>query len=294
LFSSGQTSKQGYDRLYDISKTSPYNIKNNPNSVERAYTSRNIRTLDSNINPNKNYGLAGNGRPDKINVLTVLGKDKKIGHQLLSGYTEWSPYDDDLIAFFFYDVVNEKHIPFRATIKGLTETNNALWDELKFIGRADALYSYSGFTRNLSFSFTVLINSLIELAPTWQRISYMASAVKPSNYTRKTQNDGITNRFIIPPMFMLTIGDLYKYHPIVITTMNINVPEDAAWETISEDSSDNWSYLSDIIKSNKVSKGDIGQVPREVEISVTCNVLEKERAIVAGNHYGNKLYASQL
>lgn len=292
LLSSGQPSKQGYDRLYDIAKT-PYNMKNNPNSVESAYYNGNIRTLDSIINPNKNYGMAGNSRPDKINTLTVLGKDKKVKDNLIAGYTEWKPYDDDLIAFFFYDVVNEKYIPFRATVKNLSEANNALWDELRFIGRSDALYSYTGFTRNLSFNFTVVINSLVELWPTWQRINYLASSVKPSNYTKKTQNDGVTNRFIIPPMFMLTIGDLYKYQPIVITTVAVNIPEGASWETVPENSTEDWSYLGKIIKSSKVKKEHIGQVPREIEISIACNVLEKERAQVGGCHYGHAV-RSQL
>lgn len=286
LLSSGQPSKQGYDRLHDIAKT-PYNMKNNANSVESAYYNGNIRTLDSLINPNKNYGLAGNGRPDKINTLTVLNKDKKIKDNLIAGYTEWKPYDDDLIAFFFYDVVNEKYIPFRATVKNLSEANNALWDELRFIGRSDALYSYTGFTRNLSFNFTIVINSLIELWPTWQKINYLASSVKPSNYTKKSQNDGITNRFIIPPMFMLTIGDLYKYQPVVIATVSINIPEGASWETVPENSMEDWSYMAKIIKSTKVTKEKIGQVPREIEVSIACNVLEKERAQVGGNHYGH-------
>lgn len=286
LLSSGKPSKQGYDRLHDMAKT-PYNMKNNVNSVESAYYNGNVRTLDSIINPNKNYGMAGNGRPDKINTLTVLDKDKKIKSKLMSGYTEWNPYDDDLIAFFFYDVVNEKYIPFRATVKNLSEANNAMWDPLRFIGRADEVYTYTGFNRNLSFSFTVVINSLVELWPTWQRINYLASSVKPSNYTKKIQNDGVTNRFMIPPMFMLTIGDLYKYQPIVITTVSVNIPEGASWETVPENSSEDWSYLGKIIKSTKVNGDKIGQVPREIEINVACNVLEKERAKVGGNHYGH-------
>ena len=42
-----------------------------------------------------------------------------------------------------------------------------------------------------------------------------------------------------------------------------------------------------IIKSTKIIGTKIGQVPREVEISVACNVLEKERAQVGGCHYGH-------
>lgn len=286
LLSSGQTSKSGYERLYEMSANPYSNLKNNPNSIESEYIRENIRTLDFSINGAKNYGFASVGRPDTINTLVVLDDDRKIKDQLISGYTEWNPYDDDLIAFFFYDVVNKKYIPFRATVKGISESNNALWDELRFMGRADAIYSYTGFTRNLSFSFTVVVNSLIELLPVWNRINYLASSVKPSGYTTKNQDDKITNRFVIPPMFMLTIGDLYKYQPIVITTVSVNIPENAVWELVPEKSVSDWSHLANIIKST-VTNGRVGQVPREIEISIACNVLEKERPEVGGNHFGH-------
>ena len=115
----------------------------------------------------------------------------------------------------------------------------------------------------------------------------MASAVKPSNYTTGQNIYQSFNRFIVPPMFMLTIGDLYKFQPIVITSLNVNIPEDASWETLNEDNSRNWSYLNGLITSPNLGK-NYGQLPREVEISVTCNLLEKERAVVGGSHFGHE------
>lgn len=295
VLSSGNTSKQGYDRLYDTVKKvhsrldsgAGNHLNEGANTVQSTYAKSKSRTLDALMNPSKNFGFSGVGRPDRMNSLSVLNKDKKIIENLLSNYTEWKPYEDDLIAFFFYDVVNEKYIPFRATVRNLSESNNANWEELKFLGRADALYSYSGFTRNLAFSFTVVVNSLLELHPVWKRLNYLASSVKPSGYTKKVQNDGITNRFIIPPMFMVTIGDLYKYQPIIITAVTINIPDSAVWEIVPENSVEPWSHMADMIKSSKVGNDKIGQMPREIEVSVTCNLLEKERPIVGGNHFGH-------
>lgn len=284
VFSSGEFSKQGYDRLYDIAKT-PFNMKNSPDSVESAYYNKNIRTLHKSINANKNYGFSETGRADTINTITILKDDRKIKDQYVSGYTEWKPYEDDLIAFFFYDVVNGRYIPFRAIIKNLTETNNAAWEAQKFIGRADSLYSYTGFTRNLSFGFNVVASSLVELFPIWKRISYIASAVKPSGYTKKQYGE-ITDRFITPPMFMITIGDLYKYQPVVINNVTVSIPDGALWETMPENSTEDWSYLAGII-TTKVPKERIAQLPREIEVTVTCDILEKERPEVGGNHYGH-------
>ena len=235
---------------------------------------------------------------DGINLLGVLGKDRKVltgdttDDALNAAYPnwvdgQWKPYENDIIAFFFYDVVNDKYIPFRATVKAISEGNTAFWDELRFIGRADQLYSYNGFSRTLSFSFNVVINSVNELLPSWKKINYIASAVKPSNYTTGQIINQKFNRFIVPPMFMLTIGDLYKFQPMVITSININIPDDASWETLNQDNSREWTYLNGIIRAPNLGK-NYGQLPREAEIAVTCNLLEKERAIVGGSHFGHE------
>ena len=88
-------------------------------------------------------------------------------------------------------------------------------------------------------------------------------------------------------MFMLTIGDLYKFQPMVITSININIPDDASWETLNQDNSREWTYLNGIIRAPNLGK-NYGQLPREAEIAVTCNLLEKERAIVGGSHFGHE------
>jgi len=181
-------------------------------------------------------------------------------------------------------VVNQKYIPFRATVKGISETGTALWEEMKFVGRADMIYSYTGFTRNLAFTFTIVINSLSELLPTWKRINYMASSIKPSNYVQI--GGAAYNKFIVPPMFMINIGDLYKYQPCVITSVAVVVPEDAIWETLNDENSREWSYLNGMIRSPAAGK-KYAQFPREAEINITCNLLEKERPIVGGANFGH-------
>jgi hypothetical protein len=228
------------------------------------------------------------GHFDAINTLTVLDKDKKINNSKLKGWDTWVPTLDDQIAFCFYDVVNEKYIPFRATIKGLSENGNVSWEELSFIGRGDKIYSYGGFNRNLSLNFTVVIGSIVELAPTWQRINYLTTLIKPSNYTKANMTvngDTVYNRFMVPPMVMLTIGDMYKDQPILIQAITTTIPDDASWETLTEDNiGPNWEYLSSYIKAPGVL---FGQLPRTVDIQMTLILLEKERAIVGGANFGH-------
>jgi hypothetical protein len=284
--------KIGYDRIVGMKK--PKDPETNYQySVLKEYRD-NIRVLENQHtnNPKENsLKMASSRQFDGLNTLTVLDGDKSIKkeNQKIAGWTNWQPYKDDLIAFYFYDVVNDKYIPFRATIRGLQETDSANWEELSFIGRADRLYSYSGFNRSLSFSFTVCINSIIELAPTWQRINYLMSLVKPSSYTRNSKlqpEADIYTRYMVPPMVMITIGDMYKNQPIVLAGVGLNVPETALWETLNEENSSEWSYLANYIKSPNLGKL-YGQLPKTVDLSVNAYVLEKERAIVGAAHFGH-------
>lgn len=307
LISSGAANNNGYDKIFNVKNKSDVSTGINYKlGVLQDY--RQIVTLDDTVGsnnpskPSKRFSSAG--KYDAINTLNVLSKkniqslnsstpNKNWTNLKLKGWEtrQWNPSSDDQIAFYFYDVVNEKYIPFRATVKGLSESGNASWEELQFIGRADKVYSYGGFNRNLSLTFTVVIGSIAELAPTWQRINYLTTLIKPANYTTATdiskgQSNQSMNRFMVPPMIMMTIGDLYKDQPILIQSITTTVPDDSSWETLNEDNmgSLDWQYLASYIKSPGVL---YGQLPRTVDISLGLALLEKERAIVGGANFGN-------
>lgn len=91
----------------------------------------------------------------------------------------------DLILFYFYDLKNEIYIPFRATISSIADHNTADWETIKYMGRADSLYIYKGFTREVTFSFKVYANSILELIPMWKRVNYLVGLTRPSGYTSR-------------------------------------------------------------------------------------------------------------
>ena len=243
-----------------------------------AYTNRKTNTLKINKGIDTNI-------PDSINLKGIINK--------LTGFSssnpdDYNPYVDDLIAFYFHDMVNDKYIPFRATIKGIQESLQADWNEVKYINRADKLYSYGGFNRTLNFTFTVVITSIKELLPTWKRINYFAGLVKPANYT----DGNIYSRFAIPPLINFTVGDMYKNQPAVITQIGISIPDDANWETLSENTAKdyNWFYgehksIKRIVWDN--SKNKYAQFPNQCDISVNMNLLEKELSHTGGANYGD-------
>jgi hypothetical protein len=220
---------------------------------------------------------------DKINLLTVLneedvGLDKK-----------YNGNNDDIIKFYFHDLVNNKYIPFRATITGLNENYNGDWTAIEYIGRADKLQSYKGFSRTIGFKFNVVANTIKELLPMWQRINYLVGLTKPANYTQGGQsNSNVYSRFIIPPLVKFTIGDIYKNQPGVIKSIGLNIPENCVWETVSEETSAkfDWSYLNGRIQWQD-SIGKVAQFPRECELNINMDLLEKERPVVGGTNFGD-------
>lgn len=269
----------GYNRLFKVRTSNPTLCKDYPGGVMKDYKDKNIRMIDNSVAENNDLsiGFSTSKTVDNINILEVIPKEIKDDIQL------WDPYHDDLIAFYFYDVVNKQYIPFRATIKGLSEAGNSSWEEMSFIGRGDKVYSYGGFTRNLSFTFKIVIGSIAELIPTWQRINYLTTLIKPSNYTTAV-NNSVMNRMMVPPMVILTVGDMYKDQPILIQTITTTIPDDASWETLNANNSTQWDYLARFINAPGIL---YGQLPREIDISINAFLLEKERAIVGGANFGH-------
>ena len=290
LLMNGST-EYNYDRLFQTKDKNQTPSQYKFGSL-KAYQNSGARLVSADIAKGKSYNLPTAGRFDAINVLNVL--DGKTARNEPSGDTEadvnrtaaWEPYTADFVALFFYDVVNDKYIPFRASIKGLNESGNASWGELPFIGRADKVYTYGGFNRNASFTLKIVINSIKELAPTWQRINYINTAYKPANYTKAPAGGSSRyDRFMVPPMFFLTLGDFYRDQPILIQSVVTTVPDDAIWETQNEDNQEGgWNYLAGWIKSPNTK---YGQVPREVDLAFTVTLLEKERAVVGGANFGH-------
>ena len=241
---------------------------------------------------------------DYVNSLEVLSQgdfDKYYGNS-----TKYKAYGPDIIKFYFYDIVNQKYIPFNATVKGIQDINSADWEQVDYLGRPDKLFNYKGFTREINFSFVVNAHSVKELMPMWKRINYLTGLIQPSNYTSQ-QYGG----FMVPPMTQLTVGDFYKNHYVIIRTCNISIPEDASWETLPEEinkSIENWYWgpngsfkwgsgnptINNLnsATSKGSSIGRVAQLPMTTEITMQMSVLSKDRAEVGRSLWGDAIVST--
>ena len=218
------------------------------------------------VNLESRRGFSSVGKPDEINILFPI---EDIDGSGLPGVLK-SPDSNsskDLIYFYFYDVANKVYLPFRATIDSISDNNAVEWEDFQYIGRADHLYIYRGFTRDMNFNFTVHANSVFELQPMWHRINYLTGLTRPAKYTPSSIPTG---EFIVPPLVKLRIGDLYVDLPIVIRSVGLTVPDSAIWELTS---GKNYSYRG-ISSANATT----AQLPMTCQLQINAAVLEKTRS----------------
>ena len=113
----------------------------------------------------------------------------------------------------------------------ITDNMSAGWDSFKYLGRAEEFYNYTGFSREVSFSFTVAAQSKPELSLMYQKLNYLQSSLTP--------NYNITDGFMRGNIHQLTLGGYFYEQPGVLTTLNYTMPQDSPWEIgIPADSAD--------------------------------------------------------
>ena len=150
-------------------------------------------------------------------------------------------------------------IHFRAIFDGAISDNmSANWDSFKYLGRAEEFYNYTGFSRDISFGFTVVAQSKPELSLMYQKLNYLQSSLTP-NYNS-------TDGFMRGNIHQLTIGGYFYEQPGVITTLNYTMPGDSTWEIGIPSDFENSETSSD----NSGIKGDpsVKELTHRIEVSI--------------------------
>lgn len=239
----------------------------------------------------KNLGFktgvsSGNGSIDattgKIVVSELTGEESgpiQDLQEMLSG----NVWQEQIISFWFKDVINGIYLPFSSTVKGISDSHAVDWEEVQYLGRPDKVFNYKGFTRDLSFTFIAYCMSVRDLEPLWRKINYLVGLARPSNFT--------DTGFFVPPLVELRMGDLYHNQPIILRTISITIPDDASWELLSSATAN--SIYRYGIGRNEIVIDNVryAQVPTRIEVSVNASVLEKDVPRARNFHFGDKSLA---
>jgi hypothetical protein len=112
-------------------------------------------------------------------------------------------------------------IHFRAFIDSFSDSYTADWTANKYMGRGEDFYTYNGFGRTISLSFTVAAQSKQELIPMYQKLNYLASNLTP---------DYSPSGYMRGPLVQLTMGGYLYEQAGFITALTYDVPQDTTWE----------------------------------------------------------------
>lgn len=116
---------------------------------------------------------------------------------------------------------NNTYIHFRSYIDGLTDTFGAEWGTQRYMGRGENFYFYTGFNRDISFTFKVPVLSKYEQQSVYSKLNYLASIMAP-NYS--------SGGFMRGNLIKLTIGDYLMDVPGVLTGITYTVNNEAGWD----------------------------------------------------------------
>tara|TARA_B100001094_G_scaffold263692_1_gene265387 strand:+ start:1989 stop:3152 length:1164 start_codon:yes stop_codon:yes gene_type:complete len=243
-----------------------------------------IKSIDENIdNFVKNIFNRANGGT-QTNAVTYFANNQGDQHQLQVRYggsgIEKSDLDKypnrkgqlgnevkDFIKFRIRDAVNGRYIIFPALLSGgISDNSSAEVSPINYIGRADKVYVYGGYTRSISFSVNIVAQRKSDIPIIWEKINYAKGLVLPQykEFFAKTEK-GVTDRTRpVAPLCYLTLGDLFNNAPGYFSSVNMSIPESATWE---------------------LSNGE--QVPHICSLAFEFTYIGKESPTMTSKHYGD-------
>ena len=216
------------------------------------------------------YGAASEDSYDKINrspIVLTKGLDSN---------TKFDEDKNDLVKFAISVLDtkqnNVKSLHFRAFLNQISDQYSADWNPTRYIGRGENFYTYAGFDRKVSLSWTVAAQSKIELIPMYKKLNYLASICAP-NYSE--------NGYMQGNIVKLTVGGYFFQQPGIITGFSYEMNDDnATWEIGIDDNGEYDSSVKELPHLIKVSGFNFipihDFVPRLVQ---NPNVGTKERYI---------------
>jgi hypothetical protein len=211
------------------------------------YNTKNIETRVNLGDPGKKDGKnlssytkgSGKGPLDKITSKPIYKS---------SSVTPSSDVND-LVKFRIAVIDNKtpnvkNFIHFRAFLDSFSDSYSGDWTSHKFLGRAEDFYTYSGFKRTLSLSWTVAAQSKEELIPMYKKLNYLASSLAP---------DYSGNGFMKGNLIQLTVGG-YLYEQVGwFGGINYELVNDAPWEIGINDEGENDPSVKELPHMIKVT-----------------------------------------
>jgi hypothetical protein len=256
--------------LYASLKTENGRRISNTISAAPDYTTKNIENRVNLGNPgnpaynrfdySKGIDYSNNGKGinalDTINAFPIYRATN-----VASGTTDVGGALNDLVKFRIAAINNDNpslkdFMHFRAFLNSFVDNYNPEWNSISYVGRGDKLYTYSGFTRQVTLSWTIVAQSVQELLPMYKKLNYLASNTMP---------DYSSAGYMRGPLVELTVGAYLFDQPGFINSLTYTANLDAGWE-IGIGSDGESAQTTD---SNTDLNPGVFELPKMIDVSMT-------------------------
>jgi hypothetical protein len=228
-------------------------------------------------------GAASVNSYDKINILPIYSSTTVLDNKITNDLVQFK------IGVYNFDAGNTfNNIHFRAFLNQISDAYTADWNDTRYIGRGEKFYTYGGFDRKISLSWTVAAQSKAELMPMYKKLNYLASVCAP-NYS--------ANGYMRGNIVKLTIGGYIHDQPGIITGFSYEMNEDdATWEIGIDDNGGSDTSVKELPHLIKVSGFNFipihNFVPQTQEITVPSgsSPISLNKPYIDGNAYGKEKF----
>jgi hypothetical protein len=138
---------------------------------------------------------------------------------------------------------------FRAFIDSFSDSYDADWSPIEYMGRAEKLYKYKGFGRKISMAFTVVAQSREEITAMYDKLNFLASSLAPEYL------DSLSSGYMAGNIAYITLGEYIYDQPGIITSLTFDIPEESPWEIGIDDN------------GNRLEVDDVRQVPHMIKVT---------------------------
>jgi len=160
-------------------------------------------------------------------VLGTVGTDRIND---LSPYVSDNPREATDYIKFYFEVLRPGEqqsifLHFRALLDSFDDNYTGNWDSFNYVGRGEQFHTYRGFNRNINVSFKSGVATKQELAPMYQKLTYLASTTAPTYGQKKQGENGATasNPGIMRGTIVrMNIGDYLYDTPGFINNISYN------------------------------------------------------------------------
>lgn len=144
-------------------------------------------------------------------------------------FTNRDEVQDDYVKFLFeilpIDSSDSTFLQFRSYIDSFDDSYNASWSEIKYIGRGESFYNYTGFNRSLNISFKSAASTRAELLPMYEKLNFLASTTAPT-YSASQIAPGIMRGTVV----RMTIGNYINDTPGFLSSVQYSWRNGYQWE----------------------------------------------------------------